>query len=425
MNPSKDLQQSVMDSEPDGANQVPAEKTSSGLDPKNSSSVHEAIKPPSLSKRASSNLDLIRGLAAVVVLLGHWRYLFFRDFESLHQRGIFLKAFYFLTGLGHQAVVVFFVLSGFFVGGSVNRSFRLGRWSWRKYLLDRLTRLYLVLGPALVLGCLLDLLGSRLGGSNSIYGGISEFSALIPTSVSPDLTPTVFAGNLAFLQTITVPTLGTNGALWSLANEFWYYILFPLLCLVLYKRSSALLRCVSAALMGLVVFFIGMRIAAFFPVWLIGALIAVKPISSRLIGARGLSFVLPIAFLAACLFLPKPTGLWTLAAHDLLLGAITGLFVANLASAEEQEVRPLIRKLSHALSSTSYTLYLVHLPFAVLLASLVIGTGKRWVPSPLSFVWGFLIIGLVAAYAGVVWWLFERNLNKFRSVVYPLAGQSK
>jgi len=37
--------------------------------------------------------------------------------------------------------------------------------------------------------------------------------------------------NVFFLQTITVPVYGSNSPLWSLANEFWYYLLFPLLLL--------------------------------------------------------------------------------------------------------------------------------------------------------------------------------------------------
>ena len=34
--------------------------------------------------------------------------------------------------------------------------------------------------------------------------------------------------NAFFLQTIVGPTFGSNGPLWSLAYEWWYYVLFPL-----------------------------------------------------------------------------------------------------------------------------------------------------------------------------------------------------
>ena len=40
-------------------------------------------------------------------------------------------------------------------------------------------------------------------------------------------------GNVFFLQTLTTPVWGSNGPLWSLAYEFWYYVCFPLLAYAL------------------------------------------------------------------------------------------------------------------------------------------------------------------------------------------------
>ena len=62
-------------------------------------------------------LDLLRGLSALVVCLGHLRNAILVDGSDLIHPSITLKAFYFITGFGHQAVMVFFVLSGYFVGG--------------------------------------------------------------------------------------------------------------------------------------------------------------------------------------------------------------------------------------------------------------------------------------------------------------------
>ena len=69
------------------------------------------------------------------------------------------RLFYFATGLGHQAVVVFFVLSGYLVGGSVLTAYQSGRWSWAAYALRRLTRLWVVLLPALIITLAVDGLG--------------------------------------------------------------------------------------------------------------------------------------------------------------------------------------------------------------------------------------------------------------------------
>jgi peptidoglycan/LPS O-acetylase OafA/YrhL len=67
------------------------------------------------------HLDLLRGLAAFLVLAGHLRAYVFQSFPEIDKAGAqlsaFVKAFYFATGLGHQAVMIFFALSGFLVLG--------------------------------------------------------------------------------------------------------------------------------------------------------------------------------------------------------------------------------------------------------------------------------------------------------------------
>ena len=84
-----------------------------------------ALKPPRGSP--SVHLDALRGFVALCVLLHHWCGAFFiNTLENLHQHPL-LRAGYLVCGLGHQAVIVFFVLSGYLVGGSVLRSVASGR----------------------------------------------------------------------------------------------------------------------------------------------------------------------------------------------------------------------------------------------------------------------------------------------------------
>ena len=88
---------------------------------------------------ASVILDLMRGLAAVIVLGDHWRNFFFVDFPevNLPRRKMFVLP-YVLTAAGHQAAVIFFVLSGFFISGSVIRMLQSNSWTWRRYATHRL-----------------------------------------------------------------------------------------------------------------------------------------------------------------------------------------------------------------------------------------------------------------------------------------------
>jgi peptidoglycan/LPS O-acetylase OafA/YrhL len=130
--------------------------------------------------------------------------------------------FYLLSRYVHSAVVVFFLLSGYLVGGSIIRSTASGRWSWRDYLLARGVRLYLALAPALLLTMVWDRIG--LGIASGSQGNNDTARAIVTApeiATNSGLVP--FVGNLAFLQTIAVPNYGSNFALWSSANEGWYY----------------------------------------------------------------------------------------------------------------------------------------------------------------------------------------------------------
>src|SRR5882757_10976055 len=208
---------------------------------------------------SSVHLNAIRGAAALIVLLGHTRSLFFSSFTAMS--GPTTQATNYIARgnratVGEEAVIVFFVLSGYLVGGSVIRSVKNGTWSWKSYLLKRITRLWVVLIPALILGISLDLLGMHLFGSpTSIYAAPS--TTLVPHDLAERLSWKVFLANAVFLQGILSPTAGTNNSLWSLAYEWWYYLQFPLLILVFRKTTQPSIRVLYlAALLGSA-FFVG------------------------------------------------------------------------------------------------------------------------------------------------------------------------
>ncbi len=170
-------------------------------------------------------LDLVRGIAAILVLLSHWKIMFFVDYSHISSHKIWFAIPYVISEAGHQSVLIFFVLSGYLIGGSVFRSLHRGQWQWRTYLTHRFVRLWVVLLPGLLLGALWDWIGLHHGHTASLYNATAKSHAI---DVTQTFTSSAFFGNIAFLQTILVPSFGSNGALWSLANEFWYYILFPL-----------------------------------------------------------------------------------------------------------------------------------------------------------------------------------------------------
>src|SRR4051794_19001339 len=110
------------------------------------------IRSPSSDSLASVHLDSIRGIAAVLVVIGHARRLLLHDLNELPNRSMAMKALYFITSLGTPAVLIFFGLSGFLVGSSVIRAFQTGRWSWGRYAAARISRIHTVLIPAVLIG---------------------------------------------------------------------------------------------------------------------------------------------------------------------------------------------------------------------------------------------------------------------------------
>ena len=103
---------------------------------------------PPMNRDRNSTLDIIRGLAALEVMFSHLRGFLFEDFPRLPHPSLLVKAFYYLTGFGHQAVIIFFVLSGYLVGGSVLVAKQDG--FCLRYSVQRLARLWIVLVPCLL-----------------------------------------------------------------------------------------------------------------------------------------------------------------------------------------------------------------------------------------------------------------------------------
>ena len=115
-----------------------------------------------------------------------------------------VKLVYFVSGFGHYAVMAFFVLSGFLVGGSVLRGRMDGEFNWGLYAVNRLTRLWIVLIPALLLGAIWDHLGLHLFGTSGVYGDDCQAWHI---AVPPRLSASIMVGNMFFLQGITTVNL--------------------------------------------------------------------------------------------------------------------------------------------------------------------------------------------------------------------------
>lgn len=192
-----------------------------------------------VSPELSAFLDLVRWLAALLVVSGHVRYLWCADYANVQNKSLPIKIFYFATGFGSEAVMVFFVLSGFLVGGGALRKWYSGTYSSRDYFISRFSRIYTVLFPALVCGGLLDWIGLRYFNGTGIYTNSPAYhTPLLNFYIASNLDWATFLANLANLQGILASHFGSNGPLWSLAYEWWYYCLFGLILEAAGKKST-------------------------------------------------------------------------------------------------------------------------------------------------------------------------------------------
>ena len=360
------------------------------------------------------HLDMLRGLAALLVLAGHLRAYAFQSFGELAQTGLATEAFYFATGLGHQAVMIFFALSGFLVGGKALDDILKHRFDWARYMLRRLSRLWIVIVPAMALTLFCDSIGLWLTGGVGYDGRYFALYATGPGDpVLPRLSATTLLGNLAFLQTIHAPIFGSNGPMWSLANEFWYYVVFPLaLWLALARLSQRAFATGLAILLAL---------AVALPWWLLegGAIWVAGAAASwcarrpelRDIFENNVARVVGLAIFGLAIVFSKTP---YMTRSDLALGLATALVLPVLANLPAPS--GIYAALGRALSEISYTLYLTHFPFLTLL---ILGglAPARFAPGlPGAGVY----VGLMSAallLAAFFWWCFERNTDRVYSLL--------
>lgn len=161
-------------------------------------------------------LDWLRFGASFFVVVAHSSKFIF-DTKAGDEVGIF-GWFYrnMFSGLGHEAVLMFFVLSGYFVfGGILNRG---AQFAPLKYSVDRVSRLV----PPMLLAIFFTLVVTMI---------VGEQVNLVSTVT-----------NTLFLQGVVQKApLQNNPSFWTLSYEFWFYVIGLGLGCLISKRPKTLL----------------------------------------------------------------------------------------------------------------------------------------------------------------------------------------
>ena len=187
-----------------------------------------------MAKRLSVYLDLVRVLAAIAVFLSH----VLPAFHVGSSQPVF----------GHDAVVFFFVLSGFVIAFVCDtRELRVG-----SYAAARLARLWSVMVPALLLGLVVY----------AVVGDAAPFGrAKPPLPLLSSALALIFCGE-GWGGSWEPPY---NGPFWSLNYEAWYYACYGAFCFL--KGRARWMGTVALAALA------GPRVLALAPCWLAGTML--------------------------------------------------------------------------------------------------------------------------------------------------------
>ena len=349
-----------------------------------------------INRPMSIALDLVRAGAAFAVLAGH-----------AAQMKIYTGSWPFSALLQHDAVVVFFVLSGLVIASSTERN----RTNLLNYTVARCARIL----PLALFATVFSVTAFCIAASLAPHPPIpSEYDHLQARIVLP-----------LFFSSETRSGLGAlwNSPYWSLCYEAWYYALFAAAFFLRGRR-----RAVSLATLA---FLAGFRVLLLFPIWMMGVWLARARVQRKL-NSLMMFFCPVIGLLLVQLanFGAEPVKAKLLVISelspadlrfsehvltDLLLGlGVTLCFIGLRLLADEwtgllERCEPPIRYAA----GMSFTLYMLHWPMLRLLKSFSISAGD----SLLLFV--VFLIGICALCAAIAS-LIERKQAYLRQAISRL-----
>lgn len=364
------------------------------------------------------HLNMVRGLAALAVCVGHVRSFLFVDYGSRPPGHEYELPLYLLSALGGQAVMMFFALSGFLVGGPALGRISRGRWPFGRYAVHRFTRLWTVLIPALLAGALLDGVGRdvlHLAGYSGEYMALAQ--SVQPGQHMIDLSLRTLLGNVAFMANILVPVYGTNGPLWSLTYEFAYYFAVPLAWFALSRGGAIRWRLIAATVALAMLFVYPPTVWLMGTIWVAGALANLLLPRVMALARRPFLVLTGAAFLVVVATLPLTVLLGN--KGNVAFGLACAAALPCLARLPSPG--PRYSRLAFWLSEISFTLYVVHFPF-VALCWFGLLAPYQFEPGPAGLLAMFGLLAAVIGYAAGMWWLFERNTPRVRGWAERVAG---
>ncbi len=344
-------------------------------------------------------LDLIRFLAAFLVFSGHLRASIMVEYQLLPsaQKNGWSFGFYLINHLGHEAVLVFFVLSGYLVGGKIINQMARGYFDGTYFVVDRVTRIFPPLLVAIILAICTK---AYLGFSIDWYSAVGSIFAVQGVFVEP-----------------------FYGPLWSLSYETWFYFIIASLAWLLTSRNfHSKTKALIFLSVGLALF-TKLRFTCM-AVWLLGAL------------ARGINFyknTIRLSLLSILMMFPilrlqissnstyisitQRQLMLNRDIFELLFGLFFSLFIAQLTRfTPSHSLTIKIEREAGKLSNFSYTLFLVHAPLIWLLSLVRIEKFENLSALSVSVYLCSMIAIMLFSY--LIYYFTERRTVEIKSWLY-------
>lgn len=354
------------------------------------------MKTKQLTEGSSLFLDLLRGFSVQLVVVGHG-ISFCAIFPALQPPN-----FPFMQNI---AVVIFFLLSGYLISNSIFYNIASTKnYSFTSYFIDRFSRIYSALIPALIFVFFIDYLSVSKGSENYNYTDAFNIKT--------------FIGNIFMLQdfpffkhvAIKITSFGSARPLWTLAIEWWIYMWFGFLSIKIMKANKL-------TIINMLIFVFLCIVPAYNIIsgrgngltiyWLFGLLVCLLYDKYKNLDLqKSIKWIMLLLFL----LLAAARVAYTLQEYEgIFVFLLAGSLLISIELCSNLQINISIAKLVRLIANYSYTLYLVHYSIYDFLLSHY----KSDYSGNTLFVAGFIISNLIAFTIG---YFTETKLTKFVKV---------
>lgn len=326
-----------------------------------------------LTRNQHISFESLRGLAAILVMLGHVYQIFLAKYYPQYGYAIGLMA--------QSCVMVFFVMSGFLVRMSIeNNISKNGFFSLSEYAASRSMRIIPPLVFCILLCFALFHLANAIPGMYNLPQDVQSVRGrMLATDSRWVISVLSFTNGFLFQNKLF------NAPLWSLPFEVWFYVIAGLVC------RKKVMSVIIATLLVLSFSMLRIDFMYYLIVWVLGY--SLCNYRERLSEAKVLIPVLCVAsllclYLAIKSFLSKEVDI---SIYNLSFGIFSGFLMFWMLMICNIKISFL-----NGSSKYSYTLYLIHFPvliftYGILNGFISNGEMHSWIAAAISIVFSIII----------------------------------